>query len=94
MIIDEDLEKPILTKETLWTIEEDDNGKKYIVVTLSKANQMEWWSRIVPSEPEISTKKIQPGNSSSQSSHASSFNIKLHIQSVLNDRRFKQLASY
>jgi hypothetical protein len=32
-------------------------------VTLSKANTMQWWSRVVDSDPEINTRKVEPENS-------------------------------
>ncbi len=53
-----DWDKPIQTKDFYWTIEDGT-----LVLTFSKSNQMEWWSRLVSGEPEINTRKIVPENS-------------------------------
>jgi len=58
-IIDDEFEKSVKPAEKYWTL--DDN--KLIILTLSKVNQMEWWSRLLKKEAEISTRKITPETS-------------------------------
>ncbi|CAJ0565917.1 unnamed protein product, partial [Mesorhabditis spiculigera] len=58
-IVDGTLSKLIKTATSQWVLED----KKAVVLTLEKVNDMEWWSRILDTDPEISTKKVQPENS-------------------------------
>ena len=46
-------------EDCFWTVED----KRTVVVTLSKANAMQWWSRVVEGDPEINTRKVEPENS-------------------------------
>jgi len=55
-IIDDDFPHEIKIEESHWVIEDG----KTLFFTFEKVNKMNWWSKLVVSDPEISTKKINP----------------------------------
>ncbi|GBN59668.1 Nuclear migration protein nudC, partial [Araneus ventricosus] len=55
-IIDGELENTIKIDECCWVMEDS----KTIAITMEKVNKMEWWSRLVKTDPEINTRKVNP----------------------------------
>jgi len=56
LLIDDHFQHDIKKEDSTWVIED----KYTLFITLEKINKMEWWSRLLASDPEISTKKIDP----------------------------------
>ncbi|GAB6026720.1 hypothetical protein CHUAL_013227 [Chamberlinius hualienensis] len=58
LIIDGDLHTQIKVEDCLWVIDQN-----CIVITLEKVNKMEWWSKLITTDPEVNTKKVSPAPS-------------------------------
>ncbi|KAK9474658.1 CS-domain-containing protein [Dipodascopsis tothii] len=58
-VLQGELYKPIKVDESTWSIED----QREVTLTLTKSNQVEWWSCVVKGAPEIDVKRIQPENS-------------------------------
>ena len=58
-ILDGDIPHDVKKEESAWIMED----KRTIVMTIEKVNKMNWWSKLLTTDPEINTKKVQPENS-------------------------------
>jgi hypothetical protein len=88
-IISGEFTEKIKADDSIWTVEDGDNGEKVVHLAIQKwAGQWHWWDSAIKGDTKIDTQKIQP-----ESSNLSDLDgeTRATVEKMMFDQRQKQM---
>lgn len=87
LMIDGDFSKPVKKSDSIWCIETEGSGQRFLQLTLTKKEGNNWWESVIEGDEKIDTQKVEPENSKLSDLDGDTRGV---VEKMMFDQRQKQ----